>query len=157
MARIIWKNITDEMINITEEGKIFVNDNEIHGHLSTNGYMRVYFKGEQKLKHRIIAEKFVPNPKELPEVNHIDGDKLNNHYTNLEWVSHQDNVLHGYEKGLFDDKVKAKRKLTNNELKQVRELLSKKVSLRTIARQFDISLKGIWNISKNIYYNKTIE
>ena len=44
--------------------------------------------------HRIIAHHFIcPQPSEEHEVNHIDGDRANNHYTNLEWVTHRENII----------------------------------------------------------------
>lgn len=47
--------------------------------------------------HRLIAETWIPNPKKLPVVNHKDGDKKNNAMTNLEWVSHSQNVRHSLD------------------------------------------------------------
>ena len=44
--------------------------------------------------HRLVAENFIPNPNNLEDVNHIDGNKRNNQVSNLEWVSRSDNVLH---------------------------------------------------------------
>ena len=44
--------------------------------------------------HRLIAETFHPNPFDLPEVNHIDKDKHNNTPSNLEWVTHKQNMFH---------------------------------------------------------------
>lgn len=52
--------------------------------------------------HRLVASLFCPNPnpEELTQVNHKDGDKSNNHYSNLEWVSPSDNMRHSHERGL---------------------------------------------------------
>ena len=64
----------------------------------TAGYNRValYNDGEisNKLVHRLVAEHFIPNPNNYKEVNHIDGNKLNNHFENLEWVSAKQNSTH---------------------------------------------------------------
>lgn len=59
---------------------------------STNSREDVYI-------HRIIAELFIPNPSNLPEVNHIDGNRLNNNVDNLEWVDRIDNMKHAMEHG----------------------------------------------------------
>ena len=76
-----------------------------------NGYLRVRLRKNGKTKtcyvHRLIAETFLPNPENLPEVNHIDEDKTNNFVflnkdgtvnkekSNLEWKTHRDNINHG--------------------------------------------------------------
>lgn len=72
--------------------------------IAPNGYYRVTFSINKKRKqfyvHRLIAKYFIPNPDNLPQVNHIDGNKLNNSLDNLEWVTAQDNVIHAYKNGL---------------------------------------------------------
>lgn len=50
--------------------------------------------------HRLVAVGFVPNPNNLPEVNHADGDKMNNHYSNLAWCSRGENIQHAFENEL---------------------------------------------------------
>ena len=55
-----------------------------------------------KLVHRLVAEAFIPNPNNLSEVNHIDGNKHNNNVNNLEWVSRYDNMQHAKKLGLIN-------------------------------------------------------
>ena len=57
-------------------------------------------KGKNFYVHRLVCEAFIPNPNELPEVNHIDGNRQNNHTNNLEWVDRQGNIKHAIETGL---------------------------------------------------------
>jgi len=74
-----------------------------------NGYPRVFVKLEGEgynankcmYLHRLVAETYVDNPLELPEVNHIDGNKTNNHEDNLEWVTHQENIQKAWDNGQF--------------------------------------------------------
>ena len=67
------------------------------------GYFYVWINGKREAVHRIVAECFCEKPAgdlEL-EVNHKDGNKLNNHFSNLEWVTHLENVRHAYRTGLI--------------------------------------------------------
>lgn len=50
--------------------------------------------------HRLIAQLFIPNELNKPNINHKNGNKTNNWYENLEWVTHAENVQHAYEMGL---------------------------------------------------------
>ena len=50
--------------------------------------------------HREVAKLFIENKENKPQVNHIDGDKLNNHYLNLEWVNNSENQIHAITSGL---------------------------------------------------------
>ena len=63
-----------------------------------NGYNRVMLykdgKAINKFVHRLVAEHFIPNPNNYKEVNHIDGNKLNNCVENLEWTSAKQNSTH---------------------------------------------------------------
>lgn len=69
------------------------------------GYGRIEIhtiEGKKKTPsvHRLVALAFIPNPDNKPQVNHIDGDKLNNHINNLEWVTNQENHNHKMKMGL---------------------------------------------------------
>jgi Tol biopolymer transport system component len=64
------------------------------------GYNRIRFYNKDKKQgqniyvHRLVAEYFIPNPENKRQVNHIDGDRSNNHYTNLEWATNGENQIH---------------------------------------------------------------
>lgn len=74
---------------------------ELQGGLNRYGYRRVGVGHENaQYVHRMVAETFIPNPNNLPQVNHIDGCKTNNHVDNLEWVTESENMQHAFRIGL---------------------------------------------------------
>jgi len=70
--------------------------------LSNQGYFSVKLYNSPSSKthiiHRLVGIYFIPNPNDFTILNHIDGNKLNNHYTNLEWVTHRENDCHAVDK-----------------------------------------------------------
>lgn len=80
---------------VDDEGNIY---RKLKPQVCTNGYMDFKFGlgGNHKRIHRIVAEVFIPNPENKPEVNHKDRNIKNNHYTNLEWVTRKENMEHMY-------------------------------------------------------------
>lgn len=74
------------------------------GWVEATGYRAVSLwkdgKSTRATVHTLLAKVYLPNPTNLPEVNHIDGNKLNNSLSNLEWVSGADNIRHAFTNGL---------------------------------------------------------
>lgn len=73
--------------------------------VTNSGYVNVAIinKSEGKITkrlHRVVAEAFIPNPENKPEINHIDGNKENNEVSNLEWVTSKENKRHAWENDL---------------------------------------------------------
>ncbi len=98
----IWKPIPnyEGFYEVSESGEIrnssgkILSPNKMH-----NGYMRIRLcmNGIHKTHgvHRLVASAFIPNPNNYPQVNHKDENRLNNHYSNLEWCTNQYNNNYG--------------------------------------------------------------
>lgn len=101
----IWRQIKEyPRYSVSNFGRVKNNntDKVLKGYTDFKGYQRVciHCRGEgirKDLKvHRLVAEAFVPNPDNKPQVNHIDGNKQNNAASNLEFCTNQENQLHAY-------------------------------------------------------------
>ena len=120
-------------------------------------YPRVNLSKNKKAKlhyhHRLLAKAFIPNPEDLPEINHKDGDKTNNSLENLEWVSHVQNVRHAFEEGLnlaatkLQGENSSMSKLTDGEVVRIRSLYKPYFySMNKLAKEFGVSVQNIYMI-----------
>lgn len=85
---------------VSNEGKVRRRGIELRQNITDRGYARVTIAGKSESVHRLVALAFVDNPRNLPEINHIDGNKLNNTAGNLEWCTRSENMRHAYANGL---------------------------------------------------------
>lgn len=102
MKRIIIDDIeTDYEINELGEIYSYKTNKILSGSVFNTGYrmVRLTINGQKKsyAVHRLVAEAFLPNPENLPIVNHKDGNKLNNNVKNLEWVNQSQNRIHAIQ------------------------------------------------------------
>lgn len=73
----------------------------LRGWKDSVGYRKVTISGKNEFVHRFVAIAFIPNPENKPQVNHKDGNKLNNAVSNLEWVTDAENKQHAKNTGLM--------------------------------------------------------
>lgn len=92
--------LVDYGVSVDKNGNVYRNGAILKTSRDYKGYPRVVFKEGDKIKnfrvHRLVAIAYVPNPDNLPVVNHIDGDKENCRVENLEWCSIKENTVHAY-------------------------------------------------------------
>ena len=109
-----WKNHPDiDGIEVSSFGRVrSVKGNYYTNSPRSNGYLQVGFhingKSVGKLVHRLIAQTFIPNPNNLPQVNHKDCDITNNNASNLEWVTGSYNCEYRDKFGISNAEIKGK-------------------------------------------------
>ena len=96
--------LTDHLIDRT--GSVFnLNSGEFLAWNVCKQYAYVHLAGKSQLVHRLVATTFIPNPMGYSEVNHINGDKLDNRVENLEWCDRSMNMKHAYANGYLADSL----------------------------------------------------
>lgn len=115
----------------------------------SSGYETVSLSGKTHSIHVLVAKHFVEGYKEGYVVNHIDYNKVNNFYKNLEWVTAGQNILHNKKtlRGAFGESQKDS-KLTNDDVVLIRNLMKDGVKQRVIAKNFNVSPTTISDIKK---------
>lgn len=167
---------------ISEDGTTIIGVGRIRKILSQtinkDGYYQLSLYNDNTRKcvrtHRLVAETYIPNPKCLPVVNHIDGNKTNNHYSNLEWCTVGHNNQHAFDTGLMDNaKIlssergrlkpidyfssmgKGNRKLSNEDIKTIRHLANtKQKSYKELALIYNYDRSSIGKIVRLERYSE---
>ena len=116
----IWKPIvgTKGFIEVSNEGRVRSllrgEPRVLKTQIDNKGYHRIRVTIEREKMsykiHREVAKAFIPNPDNLPQVNHKDGNKSNNAVDNLEWITNIGNAHHAIENGLWANVIEGSRK-----------------------------------------------
>ena len=138
----------------TKRGRILM------GYIDAAGYFRVDLinshtrERKNSLVHRLVAIAFLDNQENKPQVNHIDGVKINNDVSNLEWCTPRENFIHAIKNGLtkcFTGTEKGEKcpssKLSNNDVIQIKKRLKNGETPSIIAKDFPVTLGAISEIN----------
>lgn len=142
--------LDNTLVTVFENGIIIVNNSIKVPKANTDGYMclRVRPCGKRYKVHRIVAMAFIPNPENKPQVNHIDGNKQNNHVSNLEWATAKENIKHAWKSGLskplYGDKSKHKTPVLQYDIKG--NFLGAYPTIRMAAQATGTSENGISDV-----------
>lgn len=156
-----------EDYEIFENGRIishkYKKARELKPRLSHDGYARVALSNKKGRKdffiHRLVIECFGDGEKK-ETVNHKDGNKLNNHISNLEWATKEENMQHAYKMGLkkpVQGCNNGNSLLSNKEVKMIRNIYkahSKEFGMIALAKRFNVSVSTINKcVGKRSYKN----
>lgn len=139
----------DYMVSNTGKIKSFKNKKCIYLKILYNhkGYPQVslFLSSQKKSKriHRLVAEAFIPNPDDKPQVNHINGIKTDNRVENLEWCTNRDNIIHAYKNGLIKRPLILKSQKMVQEINDNGEIIQIFKSIEDASRLTNISAAAI--------------
>ena len=164
------KNI-NEIVESVEEGYFVSPSGNVYnchgkimkGAIDHCGYRHIFLNKKNMNVHRLIAKTFIPNPNNLPCVNHKDGNKLNNRVENLEWCTYSENIIHAYKHNL-EKKLLGENhhnhKLNWSEIKYIRQFYKKKdrqFGATALAKKFNVSRSTILSIVHYETWRETID
>ena len=135
--------------------KTFYKEKPLKKELNRKMYHRVTLSSSNIQKrfqvHRLVAIYFLQNNDQKPCVNHIDGNGLNNHYSNLEWVTYSENEKHSYD---ILGKINPIRKLKNCDVIYIKNhsIKGRNGNIKEIASFFSVDVSTIYNVLNNKYY-----
>lgn len=120
-------------------------------HTQGTGYLKVILCINGKIKtcyiHRLVADAFLTKSNEKPEVNHIDGNKLNNTLKNLEWINSSDNVAHSHN--VCGKKYSKHIKITPSQIIDIESLIFEGTSIKKVSELMNIPRSTIMHKINN--------
>ncbi len=160
----VWKPILgyEGIYEVSTDGNIrnFRNKKQLKPQRSGNGYFKVNLCKNGYVRHlwvhRLVAEAFLSNEDNLPVVDHVDGNKINNRADNLEWCSQKENSVRAWNNGFTPQPpIRSGEKhqnhvLTEYQVSEIRELYNAGLhSQRELAKRFSVSQTTIKMIVNN--------
>lgn len=151
------KRYKDTEYFVTEDGKVFRNGRELKQSINDKGYYTLklsFGKTTKKIRiNQLVAELYIPNPENKPEVNHLNGDKSNNNVSNLQWNTHKENMEHAsINKLMSRGENHPKSKLTIEQVNYIRTNYiprHKEYGMRALAKKFNVTKQPIHDIIHN--------
>lgn len=156
-----WKEIKQNKNYLVSNSGVVMNRKTkrlLRQRISNSGYLQVnlcYGPNRNYTVHRLVAIAFKKNPKNLPEVNHKDGNKQNNKSNNLQWSTRVQNCRHAWDSGLFGDHNKGENnpgaKMTKEKVLEIRRLYATGLyTTRSLAKVFNVGSSTICYIKNKI-------
>ena len=145
-------------IKVHDDGNVYSFNGRLLKGTNVGGYRLLNYaehlhQNNHKYIHRLVAEIFLPNPLNLPQVNHIDGDKTNNNVSNLEWCTALDNIRHHHKTTNRTYKKTVKPRLTDIQVREIRNLATTH-TYKEIGSMYNLAMITIYFIvSKRTYKN----
>ena len=148
----LWRRV-DADYDVSNQGRVRHGSRILSGSVHRDNYILVTLHGKQIPVHRLVAEAFIPNCEKKPEVNHIDGNKMNNAVDNLEWVTRAENQKHAVDNGLQPKPTKTYQgKFTAEQREEIKRLWdSGMFSRRQLSKKFSVSHTCINDIINDKY------
>jgi hypothetical protein len=151
--------LREDGYRVFEDGNILgVRGSILKQHKGQHGYYQVDLLSKTNLVHRIVAEAFVPNPDNKPQVNHKDGDKSNNAASNLEWCTESENSIHSFDTGLSKHgQSHFNSRLSEEDISRIREDAKNKYFgwTRDTAKRYGVSHATISRLMHSVSYKRT--